>query len=797
MILDFLEMKNIRSFKEERIEFLEGTSLFEGDIGSGKSTILMSIEFALFGLGSQKAESLLTKTASSGQVTLGFSVGDKKYQVHRELTKKGSTVGQNSSNAWISEDEQKELLAVTELKQRILQILKFNEPENPRSISRIFRYAIFTPQETMKEVLSDAKTRLDTIRRAFGIEDYNIAASNAVDLLREIKTRLVILEERFKDVSNLENERKEFEEKITQIDKSIIDATRDKNEYEKLEGMVDNELNILRMKNNERHKIAGMINSLQSKIQDSKKEVERSLERISDHKSKLEKNTLRYNELSTIKKPDGTKTVEELDSEITKFREINNKLISYNTERDFVKSEISRIQGLLGEFTSNDKPKLVEELQELKKDNETSDNIKQTLEKELKQYEEQKIKNETEKNHQENEIDRILELGNKCPTCEQDIGKDYQQKLLASRKEKVDERIQKINDADNSIRDTKIKLCEIELKIEENESAINEIQERIPNIDTLESNTSKLNQIESEISQLEHVEPIEDLMYKKDQLVEYNNTVNEINRMNLENDDLQTKIQKEKKYLEEKESQISSDEIELNRRQKEYSTSDLEDKIQQKETELRKIRADITDATGILERLNTELTSKKSDISKHTDKINECKMWQNKHANILECSEWIEKFFIPATRKIEKQVLLSILRDFDETYRKWYSILVEDPTKESRIDEDFTPIVYQDTFEQDVGYLSGGEKTSIALAYRLTLNSLLRKEIDTMKTNLLILDEPTDGFSKNQLNKMRDVLKQLGSKQIILVSHDEELNSQVDNIFKVSKQNGVSKISTV
>ncbi|WP_075057757.1 AAA family ATPase [Thermogymnomonas acidicola] len=46
-----LEMKNIRSYVEERIDFPEGNILFEGDIGSGKSTILMAVEFALFGLG--------------------------------------------------------------------------------------------------------------------------------------------------------------------------------------------------------------------------------------------------------------------------------------------------------------------------------------------------------------------------------------------------------------------------------------------------------------------------------------------------------------------------------------------------------------------------------------------------------------------------------------------------------------------------------------------------------------------------------------------------------------------------
>ena len=138
--------------------------------------------------------------------------------------------------------------------------------------------------------------------------------------------------------------------------------------------------------------------------------------------------------------------------------------------------------------------------------------------------------------------------------------------------------------------------------------------------------------------------------------------------------------------------------------------------------------------------------------------------------------------------------MLSIQQTFNETYRRWYAILIDDSTKESRIDEEFTPIIEQDGYEQDVDYLSGGEKTSIAFAYRLTLNSMMRQETDSLKSNLLILDEPTDGFSKTQLSKVRDVLQELKSQQIILVSHEKELETYVDNIFQITKQEGISQV---
>lgn len=60
MLLRKITLKNIRSYKEDTvIEIPEGTILFQGDIGCGKSTILSAIEFALFGLGDIDGNNLL------------------------------------------------------------------------------------------------------------------------------------------------------------------------------------------------------------------------------------------------------------------------------------------------------------------------------------------------------------------------------------------------------------------------------------------------------------------------------------------------------------------------------------------------------------------------------------------------------------------------------------------------------------------------------------------------------------------------------------------------------------------
>ena len=44
MIIKKIKLKNIRSFLDEEIEFPSGSILVSGDIGSGKTSLLLAVE---------------------------------------------------------------------------------------------------------------------------------------------------------------------------------------------------------------------------------------------------------------------------------------------------------------------------------------------------------------------------------------------------------------------------------------------------------------------------------------------------------------------------------------------------------------------------------------------------------------------------------------------------------------------------------------------------------------------------------------------------------------------------------
>jgi exonuclease SbcC len=223
--------------------------------------------------------------------------------------------------------------------------------------------------------------------------------------------------------------------------------------------------------------------------------------------------------------------------------------------------------------------------------------------------------------------------------------------------------------------------------------------------------------------------------------------------------------------------------------------SGVSEKIERIGSQILSVDRELQGLQSTLDRSGRDIQHIEQDI-RETEKLLRSKEEAKKKASSLkEYDIWIEDYFVQSLDAIERQVLASINQDFNSHFQEWFSTLVEDQSKEARVDENFTPLVEQDGYEQDVEYLSGGERTSLALAYRLALNGIVRRVSKGMKSNLLILDEPTDGFSNEQLAKMREILDEIESPQVIIVSHDKELESFADQIFRVVKERGESKVS--
>lgn len=810
MILNSIELENIRSYSKEKIEFPKGITLFEGDIGSGKSSVLMAIEFALFGFGSQKPEALLSKKASQGSVILNFEVDGKKYEIKRKLKRKENSVLQVAKDSYLLSDGQIEPLSPTELKQRVLQILNFNEPGDPHSESRIFRYAVFTPQEEMKQILRDSSRRLETVRKAFGVEDYKTASENARILSSALKTQIAVFGERFSKLNEDEEELKQLQKTVKNFEDVLanLEAQRDK---------IQNQIQDLEKERSELHKkeklkievksklenIESEINSSHSLLVSFDEQVKEKLDEIEDIKSRLA-------ELKKIKKPT-CKTLQEIEKEISALSKIRDKVIKLEAKKDHIDSDIEKLQNVLGPISKFTEKYCNEKIQkhqhELDKDNAELEKLEKAIEKQK----EIKIKSNSEAIQLKENLAKVAKFGSKCPYCNHKLTKTHIKKLEKERKENLAKAEKSLKDSEDKLAGLASEMEKIKVRIYDNEEKIDEIKRYLPDIRDLHEKSEELVSLEKElqVAQAQILiseeksfpksgfdDAVQYLSSLKDALVEYKNASRQGEELQRRQKNAELAVLKnnnQKKEVEEKISTLQKDYDTLQTELKSFAK--LDGKILDIECELNEKNEMLSSTRDLISENKTNQKNSKDQILKLEEQIGQAKRWQDKHFMFSNYYDWFKEFFIPTVEQIEKQVLLSIQQNFNDIYRRWYSILIDDPTKESRIDEEFTPIIEQDGYEQDVDYLSGGEKTSIALAYRLTLNSLMRQETDSLKSNLLILDEPTDGFSKTQLSKVRSLLEELKSQQIILVSHEKELETYVDNIFQISKEDGLSKIS--
>ncbi len=174
--------------------------------------------------------------------------------------------------------------------------------------------------------------------------------------------------------------------------------------------------------------------------------------------------------------------------------------------------------------------------------------------------------------------------------------------------------------------------------------------------------------------------------------------------------------------------------------------------------------------------------------------IAEKRVAKEKIIYLNELINWFDVYFVVLMDIIERHVMAALQQVFNEFFQKWFSILMGEQFS-VRVDENFSPLIEQNGYITEYTNLSGGEKTAVALAYRLALNKVINSMIDTIKTrDILILDEPTDGFSSDQLDRIRDVIAELGLKQIILVSHEAKIDTFVDNVIKIYKEDHISKV---
>ena len=681
MILKKLQIENLRSYEKQEIDFPKGSTLLSGDIGSGKTTILLAVEFALFVLQpSQKGRKLLRTGKEKAKVILEFEIEGKNIIIERTLKRGKKSVSQGYATIII--DNEKFEGSITEIKNRILKLLNY-PAEFTKKTNLLYKFTVYTPQEEMKQIiLEPGDIRLNTLRHVFGIDKYKRIQENTVILTSKLREKIRINEGIIYDLEK-------YKEELKQKKQDLI--------------------------------------NLEKKRKQTIKEHEKAIEFSITKEKSLEEIKEKINEKKTLENQ--KKTSDLLISEKTQqITTLDNNLKTLKLQIE----EAKKISFSKEDFDS------------LNKRIEFQQNKQEDLQKEYIQIISKINTGESKKTEAEDLKNKISKI-QKCPTCLQNVSEEYKRNIFA----KADEEIQA---SQRNLDNFSLKKKQLTEQINLSKKALENFKEKKSELELLKIKSENLIEKEQRILDTE----------KQKQTIS-----NDLEMLKKHSETIEKSILEYTKY----------DEI-FKKRNKELNDA------KQNENNIAIKKAEI----------NKEVQFAEKQIKEKQEQIKEKEELKERTEKIKEIEYWISEKFLNLILFTERQVMLTLKQEFSQLFSKWFAILVSDSLS-AKLNEEFSPVIEQQDYELDYSFLSGGERTAIALAYRLSLNQVINSLLSNIKTrNLVILDEPTDGFSAQQLDKMRDVLSQLNTEQLILVSHEPKIESFVDNIIRFTKEGGITKV---
>lgn len=203
----------------------------------------------------------------------------------------------------------------------------------------------------------------------------------------------------------------------------------------------------------------------------------------------------------------------------------------------------------------------------------------------------------------------------------------------------------------------------------------------------------------------------------------------------------------------------------------------IEEKIAELYKNISEIKGKSTEIESSIKNINKKLDENK-EYEKKLDNIDDYLKLLKEIRNLYG-KDGIQKDLRNKSRPLIQKNTIKFFERFNFNY------------SDLKIDEDYNISVYGPEGETNLEMVSGGEKIAIALALRLGITQLM----SSGNLETILLDEPTIHLDKYRRNELIELLMNMSViPQMIIVTHDGELENAADNIIKVKKENGISEI---
>ena len=338
-----------------------------------------------------------------------------------------------------------------------------------------------------------------------------------------------------------------------------------------------------------------------------------------------------------------------------------------------------------------------------------------------------------------------LTTENKCPLCLQILTGDYKKGLL--------ERLQ-----------------------EENTERGKKLSELQKNLDELESLHSTVNLVVSNLQPL--IPRIEEI---KGRIAEEQQFLNELSA------EFENTQQQEKRLR----SQLTATRAEIDK----FDVTELESARKFRDAAFEHHSA-TKSSLEIMEKRKGDIALRMDDLKERLDNVQQKIERMEKVEKLLEIIDSIRG----AYRNIQPKLRSEFVTYLQRTVQHQIDSLVGDtgPALIVKIDETYTPFVSsEEGYEREVSYLSGGERTLLAFAYRIGLGQLIMQSRTGRGLYMLLLDEPTESLGREDgsVDRLAEAISRLKAiEQIIAVTHSEAFAEKAEHVIRVEKEAGASRV---
>ena len=323
-----IELGDFLAHSNTKLEFENGVTVFVGDNGAGKSSIIDAITFALFGQHTRKSnKSLIKRGANQGFSKIGFSINGKQYEAVRKIDSKGSLAATFSE---ILGDERMEI-AAGERKQFGESMTQEIEKTIGLDFEKLKIASIVQQGELNTIINSKPKEFKELLNAIIGIDKLDVA-SESMKLVNKVFREKIRGDLGYDDthieilVRNLEQNKKEIQERIPEKNKLELEQKRLQNEVNELRKKIETEspkidkINQLELRKKE------LASYAKEAIQEIQHEINENERKIHDCEGCFEHANLKTDLESKIEKieqaiEDTVKKIQEYGNQIASLKE--------------------------------------------------------------------------------------------------------------------------------------------------------------------------------------------------------------------------------------------------------------------------------------------------------------------------------------------------------------------------------------------------------------------------------------------------------------------------------------------